>query len=77
MTSRAWIYLILAAIVVNSVAGIAISYTNFIVKDPLSISSHSMINAALALLVAYIYSGAQPVLFLKNLGNKVPTSATF
>jgi uncharacterized integral membrane protein len=54
-STKTWIYILLAIIVLNSATGVLLAYLPSVIKDPLTISSHNIVNIILGLVVMYLF----------------------
>jgi hypothetical protein len=54
-SNKTWIYILLVLIVLNSATGILLAYLPSVIKDPLTISSHNIVNIVLGLIVMYLF----------------------
>lgn len=54
-SNKTWIYILLVIIVLNSATGILLAYLPSVIKDPLTISSHNIVNIVLGLVTMYLF----------------------
>jgi hypothetical protein len=61
-SNKTWIYILLVLIVLNSATGVLLAYLPSVIKDPLTISSHNIVNIVFGIIVIYLFKTCTNVL---------------